>query len=504
MLFIVSQKSYILAIDEGTTGTTALLIDSEGQMVSKAYKEVHPLYPQPGWVEQDPQELLEKVIDIGKEAIQRAGITLSQVKGIGITNQRETTIVWDRHTGKPVSNAIVWQCRRTAPLCEELKQKGLAPLIKEKTGLVIDAYFSATKLRWILDHIPDGQKRAQSGELLFGTVDSWLVWNMTGGTVHVTDYSNASRTMLFNIHTLQWDKELLSILNIPEAVLPEVMSSSRIYGETALGILGDAKIPIGGIAGDQQASLFGQACHELGKAKNTYGTGSFIMLNTGDNAVNSESGLLTTIAWGIDNKITYALEGSIFITGAAVQWLRDGLKLISSASESETLAKSVPDNGGVYLVPAFVGLGAPYWDMYARGIIIGLTRGITAGHIARATLEAIAYQARDVIEIMERESHLKIPSLRADGGGTANSLLMQFQSDILGIPLYLTAVPDITAMGVGYLAGLAVGLWKNTDEISRMCHTAQTYEPKMSNDRREMLYNNWKRAVERSRNWATH
>ena len=504
MLVIVSQKSYILAIDEGTTGTTALLIDTEGQVVSKAYREVHPLYPQPGWVEQDPQELLEKVIDIGKEAIQKVGIAFPQVKGIGITNQRETTIVWDRHTGKPVSNAIVWQCRRTAPLCEELKQKGLAPLVKKKTGLIIDAYFSATKLRWILDNIPDGQQRAQDGELLFGTVDSWLVWNMTGGTVHVTDYSNASRTMLFNIHALQWDKELLSILNIPEAVLPKVVPSSRVYGETAVGILGDAKIPISGIAGDQQASLFGQACHEFSKAKNTYGTGSFILLNTGNKAVNSESGLLTTIAWGIDNKITYALEGSIFITGAAIQWLRDGLKLISNAAESETLARSVPDNGGVYLVPAFVGLGAPYWDMYARGIIIGLTRGTTAGHITRATLEAIAYQTRDVLEIMEQESHLKIPKLRVDGGGTANSVLMQFQSDILGIPLYLTAVPDITAMGVGYLAGLAVGLWKNTGEISRLCHITRTYEPKMPNDQREMLYNDWKRAVERSRNWAIH
>ncbi|MBN1644154.1 MAG: glycerol kinase GlpK [Dehalococcoidales bacterium] len=500
----MSQESYILAIDEGTTCTTSLLIDREGQVVAKAYREVHPLYPQPGWVEQDPLELLEKVIEAAKEAIQKSGIALTQIKGIGITNQRETTIVWDRHTGKPVSNAIVWQCRRTAPLCEELKRKGFATLIKEKTGLVIDAYFSATKLRWILDNIPDGQKRAQNGDLLFGTVDAWLVWNLTGGAVHITDYSNASRTMLFNIHTLQWDRELLAMLDIPESVLPEVVPSSRVYGETIPGIFGDIKIPISGIAGDQQASLFGQACYGSSKAKNTYGTGSFILLNTGNKAVNSESGLLTTIAWGIGNKITYALEGSIFVTGAAVQWLRDGLKIISKSADSEVLAGSVPDNGGVYLVPAFVGLGAPYWDMYARGIIVGLTRGTTAGHIARATLEAIAYQTKDVIEIMEKEAKLKITNLRADGGGTASSLLMQFQSDILGIPLHLSAVPDITATGAGYLAGLAVGLWKNTDEISRLCHTARTYEPKMSDGQREMLYNNWKRAVERSRDWVVH
>ncbi|MDD5288248.1 MAG: glycerol kinase GlpK [Dehalococcoidales bacterium] len=495
------KESYILAIDEGTTGTTSLLINHDGHVVSKAYEEVHPLYPQPGWVEQDAEELLQKAIAVAQVVIQKAGIEASQVKGIGITNQRETTIVWDRQTGKPVSNAIVWQCRRTASMCEELKQKGFEKLVRDNTGLIIDAYFSATKLRWILDHIPYGQKRAEKGELMFGTVDCWLVWNLTGGA-HVTDYSNAARTMLFNINTLQWDEELLAMLNIPRAVLPKVVPSSQIYGETVPAIFG-ARVPVSGIAGDQQAALFGQACYEESNAKNTYGTGSFILLNTGNKPVASKHGLLTTIAWGLDNKVTYALEGSVFVTGAAVQWLRDGLKLITQASESETVANSVPDNGGVYLVPAFVGLGAPYWDMYARGIIIGITRGTTSGHIVRATLEAIAYQVRDVADLMSTEANVKIPFLRVDGGGTANSLLMQFQSDILGIPIRLTAVPDTTALGAGYLAGLAVGMWKDTEEIAQKCYTSRTFEPQMKADQREMLYNDWKRAVERSRNWAT-
>lgn len=496
----MSGEKYILAIDEGTTGTTSLLINSEGQVVSKAYQEVHPLYPQPGWVEQDSEELLQKAIAVAQDAVTKAGVKPSQVKGIGITNQRETTIVWDRKTGKPVSKAIVWQCRRTAAMCEELKKKGFEKPVREKTGLVIDAYFSATKLRWILDHIPDGQKRAEQGDLMFGTVDCWLVWNLTGA--HVTDYSNASRTMLFNIHTLNWDKELLSMLNIPRAILPKVMPSSMVYGTTAPEIFG-AGIPVSGIAGDQQAALFGQACYEVSTAKNTYGTGSFILLNTGSVPVDSKNGLLTTVAWGIGDAVTYALEGSVFVTGAAVQWLRDGLKLISNASESEAVANSVPDNGGVYLVPAFVGLGAPYWDMYARGLIIGITRGTTRGHIVRATLEAIAYQVRDVVDIMSAEAKVKIPSLRVDGGGTANSLLMQFQADILGIPIHLTAVPDTTALGAGYLAGLGVGVWKDTAEIARKCCTSRTYEPKMSADQREFLYYKWKQAVERSRNWAT-
>jgi glycerol kinase len=498
----MTKSGYILAIDEGTTGTTSLLINADGQVVTKAYQEVHPLYPQPGWVEEDAEELFHKAVAGAHATIQKNGIDISLIKGIGITNQRETTVVWDRHTGKPVTNAIVWQCRRTAAICEELKQKGYEKIIREKTGLVIDAYFSATKIRWILDHVPEGQKRAERGDLLFGTVDSWLVWNLTGGAVHITDYSNASRTMLFNIHTLQWDKELLSMLNIPAVLLPKVLPSSHVYGETIPNIFG-VKIPICGIAGDQQSALFGQACYQVGNAKNTYGTGCFILLNTGDKAVASKNGLITTIAWGVGNKVTYALEGSVFVTGAAVQWLRDELKLISTAAESEAVANSVSDNGGVYIVPAFVGLGAPYWDMYARGTIIGITRGTNKGHIVRATLEAIAYQVRDVVDVMSKEAGIKIPSLRVDGGGTANSLLMQFQADILGIPIELTAIPDTTALGAGYLAGLAVGVWQDRDEIARKHFTSRIFEPSMSVDRREQLYHDWQRAVERSRNWAT-
>jgi glycerol kinase len=498
----MTKPGYILAIDEGTTGTTSLLINADGQVVTKAYQEVHPLYPQPGWVEEDAEELFHKAIAGAHAAIQKNGIDISLIKGIGITNQRETTLVWDRHTGKPVTNAIVWQCRRTAAICEELKQKGYEKIIREKTGLVVDAYFSATKIRWILDHVPEGQKRAERGDLLFGTVDSWLVWNLTGGAVHITDFSNASRTMLFNIHTLQWDKELLSMLNIPAVVLPKVLPSSHVYGETIPNIFG-VKIPICGIAGDQQSALFGQACYQVGNAKNTYGTGCFILLNTGDKAVASKNGLITTIAWGVGNKVTYALEGSVFVTGAAVQWLRDELKLISTAAESEAVANSVSDNGGVYIVPAFVGLGAPYWDMYARGTIIGITRGTNKGHIVRATLEAVAYQVRDVVDVMSKEAGIKIQSLRVDGGGTGNSLLMQFQSDILGIPIELTAIPDTTALGAGYLAGLAVGVWQDMDEIARKHFTSRIFEPKMSADRREKLYHDWQRAVERSRNWAT-
>ena len=482
----MSIQKYILAIDEGTTGTTSLLINADGQVVSKAYQEVHPIYPQPGWVEQDAEELFQKAIAGAHEAILKIGIDISSVKGIGITNQRETTVIWDRYTGKPVRNAIVWQCRRTAAMCDELKARGYEKIVREKTGLVIDAYFSATKLRWILDHIIDGQKRAERGDLLFGTVDTWLVWNLTGGSVHVTDYSNASRTMLFNIHTLQWDKELLAMLNIPEAVLPKVLPSSYLYGETIPNIFG-TKLPICGIAGDQQSALFGQACYKVSNAKNTYGTGCFILLNTGNKAVVSKNGLITTIAWGLGDQVTYALEGSVFVTGAAIQWLRDELKLISTSAESEVIANSVPDNGGVYLVPAFVGLGAPYWDMYARGTIIGITRGTNKGHIVRATLEAIAYQVRDVVNVMSKDADMKISSLRVDGGGTTNSLLMQFQADILGIPIELTAIPDTTALGAGYLAGLAVGVWQDTDEIARKRFTSRTFSPKMSEDQREEL-----------------
>ena len=499
----MKDKNHILAIDQGTTGSTALLFDKGGRALSSAYRELHQVYPRPGWVEHDPKELLSTSLVVAREALEKEGVGLSDVCGIGITNQRETTIVWDRHTGEPVSNAIVWQCRRTAPLCEDLKRRGLAGSIREKTGLIIDAYFSATKLRWILDHIPRGQHRAEQGDLLFGTVDSWLVWNLTGGAVHVTDYTNASRTMLFNIHTLQWDNDLLSALDIPETVLPEVMPSSHVYGETVPGVLGDVRVPLCGIAGDQQAALFGQACYEAGMAKNTYGTGSFVLLNTGDRPVPSEKGLVTTLAWGLGDRVTYAMEGSIFVTGAVVQWLRDGLGIIGQAAESETLARAVPDNGGVFFVPAFVGLGAPYWDMYARGSIFGLTRGTTREHLVRAALESIAYQSRDVIETMSVEADLQLPLLRVDGGGTANAFLMQFQADMLEVPIQVPAVTETTALGAAYLAGLATGLWQDTAEIARLWQPAKTYEPTMSHDQRDTLYAGWKRAVEHARGWAS-
>ncbi|MFC1921295.1 glycerol kinase GlpK [Chloroflexota bacterium] len=498
----MSSNSYILAIDQGTTGSTSLLFDKEGQVVSGASREIHQIFPRPGWVEQDAVELFQSSLAVAREALEKANVPIAKVKGLGITNQRETTIVWDRHTGKPVFNAIVWQCRRTAALCDELKEKGLSKPVMEKTGLIIDAYFSATKLRWILDNIPQGQKRAEQGDLVFGTVDSWLAWNLTGGAAHITDYSNASRTMLYNIHTLEWDKELMAVLNIPAAVLPAVLPSSQHYGETASGLLGDSPVPICGIAGDQQAALFGQACHKKGMAKNTYGTGSFILLNTGEKPASSEKGLVTTLAWGLGGKVSYAMEGSIFVTGAAVQWLRDGLGIITTAAESEALATSVDDNGGVYFVPALAGLGAPHWDMYARGMILGITRGTTKGHITRATLEAIAYQARDVIEAMCAEAELKVPLLRVDGGGTANEFLMQFQADILGVPIQVSSIAETTALGAACLAGLAVGYWKDTSEIAGKWRASRVYEPAMSANRRESLYSDWKRAVERAGNWA--
>jgi glycerol kinase len=496
------DRGFILAIDQGTTGSTAILFDEEGRELSRAYREIHQTYPEPGWVEHNPREIFLSCTAVAEEAVQKAAVPFSMIKGLGITNQRETTIVWDRSTGQPVYNAVVWQCRRTAELCDSLKQKGMEVVVREKTGLPLDAYFSATKVRWILDTIPHGQERAEQGELLFGTVDSWLVWNLTNGKVHVTDYSNASRTMLFNIKTLQWDKGLLDSLSIPEAMLPQVMPSSKIYGETSDGFFNNSHIPLASLAGDQQAALFGQACYQAGMAKNTYGTGSFVLVNTGNNPIFSNKGLVTTLAWGLGDKVTYAMEGSVFIAGAAVQWLRDGLGLISTAAESEALAFSVPDNGGVYFVPAFVGLGAPYWDMYARGTILGLTRGSTRGHLARATLEAIAFQTRDIVDAMKADAYFPIPSLRVDGGGSVNNLLMQFQSDILGIPVERAQIVEITALGAAYLAGLAVGLWRDTDEIGRYWKSSATYEPKMSADERETLYNNWQHAVERARGWA--
>jgi glycerol kinase len=499
----MAGKGLILAIDQGTTGSTALLFDEAGRIISNAYREICQIYPQPGWVEHDPREFINTSLEVSREALDKAGVNASRLSGVGITNQRETAIVWDRSSGEPVYNAIVWQCRRTAPLCEELKRKGLEQPVREKTGLLIDAYFSATKLRWILDNIPQGQQRAEQGDLLFGTVDSWLIWNLTGGAAHVTDYSNASRTMLFNINTLEWDKDILAALNIPEAILPRVMPSSYIYGETSAGLFGDSRIPVASAVGDQQASLFGQACYQPGITKNTYGTGSFVLLNTGSQPVSSQKGLVATLAWGLGDEVVYAMEGSIFVTGAAIQWLRDGLALISSAPETEALALSIPDSGGVYFVPALVGLGAPHWDMYARGTILGLTRGTTREHLVRATLESIAYQTRDVVETMHEEAGLDIPLLRVDGGASANAFLMQFQADILGVPIQVAAVTETTALGAAYLAGLAVGLWENTTELQQLWRAARTYEPGMSADQREALYTDWKRAVERARGWAT-
>ncbi|MGA2160027.1 MAG: glycerol kinase GlpK [Dehalococcoidia bacterium] len=495
------DNKYILSIDQGTTGTAAILFDAEGKPVADADREIKQIYPQPGWVEHDPTEIYQSAVDVAHAAVKKAGIALSAIAGIGITNQRETTVVWDKKTGQPVSNAIVWQCRRTAALVEDLKNKGLAEVIYQKTGLIPDAYFSATKVRWILDHIPDGQKRAEQGDLLFGTIDCWLAWKLSGGAAHVTDYSNASRTMLYNINTLQWDKDILDALHIPSNMLPRVIPSSLAYAATAPGIFGKGEINLCAIAGDQQAALFGQACYIPGMAKNTYGTGSFILLNSGEKPIFSKKGLLTSLAWGLEGKTIYALEGSVFITGAAIQWLRDGLKIIKTAAQSEPLAESEPDNGGVYFVPALAGLGAPYWDMYARGTIIGITRGTTNGHIARATLEAIAYQVRDVVDTMKLETGIKIPILRVDGGGTANSLLMQFQADITNMPIQVAAVAETTALGVAYLAGLATGLWKNTDEIGKKWRSSATFEPKMSADQRDQLYSNWLRAVERAHGW---
>lgn len=497
----MADKKYILSIDQGTTGSAAFVFNSDGHPVSDSDMETRQIYPQPGWVEHDPEEIFQTSLQVAKSALEKAGLAASDIAGIGITNQRETTIVWDKRTGLPVSNAIVWQCRRTAELVEGLKNSGFGDEICKKTGLIPDAYFSATKIRWILDHIKDGQKRAEQGELMFGTVDTWLAWKLSGGTIHVTDYGNASRTMIFNIDTLTWDKDILAALNIPEIMLPSVLPSSQLYGETAQGIFEEAQIPLCAIAGDQQAALFGQACYSAGMSKNTYGTGSFILMNSGEQRVTSQRGLLTSLAWGLNGRIYYALEGSIFITGAAVQWLRDGLKIIKTAADSEALARSVQDNGGVYFVPAFVGLGAPYWDMYARGTLTGMTRGTTTGHIARATLESIAFQVRDVIDTMQAETGIKIPALRVDGGGTANSLLMQFQADILGIPIQIAAIPETTALGVAYLAGLAAGIWKNENEIAQKWHAQATFEPGMSNDQREYLYSNWKRAVARAQGW---
>ena len=494
-------KKYVLALDQGTTSSRAILFDQSGKGVGVAQKEFTQIYPKAGWVEHDAMEIWGSQMGVAREVLETMGVSPEEVAAIGITNQRETTVVWDKATGKPIYNAIVWQCRRTAAICDDLKAKGLESYVKENTGLVVDAYFSGTKVKWILDNVEGARERAKKGELLFGNIDTWLIWNLTRGKVHVTDYSNASRTMLFNIKDLCWDTKILAELDIRLCMLPEVKPSSCIYGHTDPQTFGGAEIPIAGAAGDQQAALFGQACFTEGMAKNTYGTGCFMLMNTGTKRVPSTNGLLTTIAWGVDGKVEYALEGSIFVAGAAVQWLRDELKLIENAAQSEELATAVPDTNGVYVVPAFVGLGAPYWDMYARGTIVGLTRGAGRNHLVRATLESIAYQTRDVLKAMQDDSGITLKALKVDGGAVANNFLMQFQSDILGVPVDRPMVTETTAMGAAFLAGLAVGFWKDKAEIAAKWNVDRTFKPAMDATLREKKYAGWQRAVERSRKW---
>ena len=494
-----NNQTFIIAVDQGTTGSAAFIFDYDGRVVASADREITQHYPEPGWVSHDPEEIFQSTLAVSREAMSLAGIQPSQIAAMGITNQRETTVVWDRATGQPVDQAIVWQCRRTAPLCQQMRQDGLGPLVSERTGLVIDPYFSGTKIRWLLDHAAEGQNRAEAGELCAGTVDSWLLHRLTGGRVHATDITNASRTMLFNIHTGAWDDDLLEYLRIPKAMLPHVQPSSSYFGETEPSLFG-SRIPITCMAGDQHAALFGQACFQPGMVKNTYGTGSFLLMQTGQRAVVSDSGLLTTIAWQQGTgPFQYALEGSIFNTGSAVQWLRDGLGIIRDASETEALAESVPDTGSVFFVPALTGLGAPYWDAEARGTITGLTRGTSRAHIVRATLESIAYQVRDVVEAMESDTGLRTPVLRADGGGSVNSFLMQFQADQLGVPVEVPEVAETTALGVAYLAGLAVGFWEDQETIASSWRLSRRYEPRMDPRVRDDLYSGWKRAVDRSR-----
>ena len=488
------MDKYIMALDLGTTSCRCIIFDKNGRICSAAQKEFTQYFPQPGWVEHDAEEIWATQTGLMYEAMSKIDITINEIAGIGITNQRETTVLWDKETGRPVHKAIVWQCRRTAGYCDELKKLGMAEFFRSKTGLVLDAYFSATKLRWLLDNAAGARERAEKSKLLFGTVDSWIIWKLTGGKVHVTDYSNASRTMLFNIHTLKWDEEILRVLKIPQQILPEVKPSSHVYGYTDSKLFG-REVPIAGAGGDQQCALFGQTCFERGEVKNTYGTGGFMLMNTGTAPVNSHNGLVTTIAWGVDDKVEYALEGSIFVAGAAVQWLRDELGLIRDAAESEVLAKSVPDANGCYVVPAFVGLGAPYWDQYARGAIVGLTRGVNRNHIVRATLESIAYQVNDVLMAMQEDSGMPITSLRVDGGACDNDFLMQFQADILNTFVVRPYCIETTAMGAAYLAGLAVGYWRSKEEILANHVIAAEFKPQMGQAKRESLLQGWHNAV---------
>ena len=499
------EKKYVIALDQGTTSSRAIIFDKQERIVGVAQKEFTQIYPKAGWVEHDPMEIWASQSAVLTEVLAKTGIQTEEIAAMGITNQRETTVVWDKNTGKPVYNAIVWQCRRTAEFCDELKaREGLEDYVKKNTGLVVDAYFSGTKVRWILDNVEGARERAERGELLFGTIDTWIIWKLTNGRVHVTDPTNASRTMLYNIKELKWDERMIDELGVPVSMLPEVKNSSEIYGEANLGGVGGKgglRVPIAGIAGDQQAALFGQACFAPGEAKNTYGTGCFMLMNTGEKLVESKNGLLTTIAIGLDGKVEYALEGSIFVAGAAVQWLRDEMQLINDAADTEYFAQKVENSNGVYVVPAFVGLGSPYWDMYARGTIVGLTRGANRNHIIRATLESIAYQTKDVLGAMEEDSEIKLQALKVDGGAVKNNFLMQFQSDILGTRVLRPEIVETTALGAAYLAGLAVGFWKDKEEISRSWKLDTQYKASMSDYEREKLHRGWKKAVERSKDW---
>ncbi|MFP4483438.1 MAG: glycerol kinase GlpK [Spirochaetaceae bacterium] len=494
-------KAYVLSFDQGTTSSRAILFDHGGSIVGTAQQALTQFYPRPGWVEHDPMEIWGTQSGVARQVLERAGVRPEQVAAVGITNQRETTIVWDRETGQPVHNAVVWQDRRTAGICDQLSRDGWTDYIRENTGLVIDAYFSGTKLKWLLDNVEGARVKAEQGRLLFGTVDTWLLWNLTRGEVHVTDYSNASRTLMFNIKTLDWDDKLLKALGVPRSMMPEVRPSSAVYGYTHEKTFGGARIPLAGTAGDQQAALFGQACFDHGMAKNTYGTGSFVLMNTGSKPISSKTGLLTTMAWGIGDTVEYALEGAIFVTGAAVQWLRDELHLITDAADTEYFAGKVEDTNGVYVVPAFAGLGAPYWDMYARGAIVGLTRGANKNHIIRATLESLAYQTRDVLECMEEDSGIETKELKVDGGASANDFLMQFQADILDVPVVRPTIIETTARGSAYLAGLAAGFWQDKKDILANYDVDRRFEPTFDAGRRNALYRGWRRAVEKAKAW---
>ncbi|MFT8391037.1 MAG: glycerol kinase GlpK [Sporolactobacillus sp.] len=496
--------NYILALDEGTTSVRAMIFDRQGGIKQVAQKEFKQYFPNPGWVEQDANEIWGALLAVIAEALSTSEIDPKEIAAIGITNQRETTIVWDRHTGHPIYHAIVWQSRQTATICEQLKDEGLEDLFRSKTGLLLDPYFSGTKIKWILDHVEGAREKAKKGDLLFGTIDSWIVWKLSGGKAHVTDYSNASRTLLYNIYELCWDQELLDIMDIPKAMLPEVRPSSEIYAKTVNYHFFGEEVPIAGIAGDQQSALFGQTCFEQGMVKNTYGTGCFMLMNTGRQAVRSQSGLLTTIAWGLDGHVSYALEGSIFVAGSAIQWLRDGLRMIKSSAESENYASRVASTDGVYLVPAFVGLGTPYWDAEARGAVFGLTRGTTKEHFIRATLESLAYQTKDVLQAMEHDSGIILKKLRVDGGASMNDFLMQFQSDILGGPVERPTSSETTALGAAFLAGLAVGFWTNQDQIAALWQEGKAYHVEMSDDKRSQLYKGWTKAVEATRVFKYH